>query len=106
SYRGDSFKNVDLRLSRLVSLGQERKLQLMAEVFNLFNRANVNEVNTVYGAPDFVGPVPTHYGDGVVAPSPFFGTPRNVFNPRQLQLAAKCTLCDWRSELLASGTIS
>jgi len=63
----------------------------MVEAFNLLNRANVNEVNTVYGAPDFVGAIPTHYQDGVAAPSPFFGTPRNVFNPRQLQFAARFT---------------
>ena len=92
TYRGDSFRTLDLRLSRFFDLGRKtRRLQVMAEIFNLFNRANVNEVNTVYGAPDFVGPTPTHYGDGVAAPSPFFGTPRNVFNPRQFQLAAKMT---------------
>jgi hypothetical protein len=90
TYRGDSFKALDLRLSRTFNLGaRSRKLQLIAEVFNLFNRVNVNEVNTVYGAPDFVGPVPQHYGDGVTAPAPSFGTPRNVFNPRQFQFAAK-----------------
>jgi hypothetical protein len=91
TYQGDSFKTVDLRLSRYIELGRGRKLQLMVEAFNLFNRANVNEVNTVYGAPDFVDAVPTHYQDGAAAPSPFFGTPRNVFNPRQLQLAARFT---------------
>jgi outer membrane receptor protein involved in Fe transport len=90
TYRGDSFRSLDLRLSRTLSLGApSRRLQLIAEVFNLFNRVNVNEVNTVYGAPDFVGPVPQHYGDGITAPAPSFGTPRNVFNPRQFQFAAK-----------------
>jgi hypothetical protein len=90
TYRGDSFRSLDLRLSRTIGVGQgTRTLQLIAEVFNVFNRANVNEVNTVYGAPDFVGPTPQHYGDGIGAPAPSFGTPRNVFNPRQFQFAAK-----------------
>ncbi len=92
TYRGDLFQTVDLRLSRFFELGKKtRRLQLMVEAFNLLDRANVNEVNTVYGAPDFIGPVPQHYGDGAPAPSPFFGTPRNVFNPRQFQFAAKVT---------------
>ncbi|MBO0800837.1 MAG: hypothetical protein J2P31_18625, partial [Blastocatellia bacterium] len=90
TYLGDSLRAVDLRLSRSFSFGQEKKkLQLTADCFNLFNRANVNEVNTVYGAPDFVGTTPTAYKDGTTAPNPFFGTPRNVFNPRQFQFAAK-----------------
>ncbi|HKX26741.1 MAG TPA: TonB-dependent receptor, partial [Blastocatellia bacterium] len=90
TYLGDGLRTVDLRLSRSFSFGQEKKrLQLIAECFNLFNRANVNEVNTVYGAPDFVGRAPHEYKDGAVAPNPFFGTPRNVFNPRQFQFAAK-----------------
>jgi len=90
TYRGDTFRSVDLRLARQFGLGQpNRRLQLMVECFNVLNRANVDEVNTVYGAPDFVGPVPEHFGDGVVAPSPFFGTPRNVFNARQFQFAAR-----------------
>jgi hypothetical protein len=90
TYRGDGLRTVDMRLSRSFRLGREqRRLQLMAECFNLFNRANVNEVNSVYGAPDFVGPQPREYRDGATAPNPFFGTPRNVFNPRQFQFAAK-----------------
>ncbi|HKX31597.1 MAG TPA: hypothetical protein VJ302_28170, partial [Blastocatellia bacterium] len=90
TYRGDSLRTVDLRLSRSFNLGREkRRLQLIAECFNLFNRANVNEINSVYGAPDFVGTIPREYKDGAVAPNPFFGTPRNVFNPRQFQFAAK-----------------
>jgi carboxypeptidase family protein/TonB-dependent receptor-like protein len=90
TYRGDRLRAVDLRLSRIFGFGQEKlKLQLIAECFNLFNRANVNEVNSVYGAPDFVGKMPGVYKDGTTAPNPFFGTPRNVFNPRQFQFAAK-----------------
>ena len=92
TYRGDTFRTLDLRLSRFFDLGNtSRRLQLMVEAFNLFDRVNINEVNTVYGAPDFIGPVPRHFGDGAPAPSPFFGTPRNVFNPRQFQFAAKLT---------------
>jgi len=90
TYRGDSLKSIDLRMSRSFNLGHEkRRLQFIAEIFNLLDRANVNEVNSVYGAPDFIGTIPREFKDGAPSPSPFFGTPRNVFNPRQLQLAVK-----------------
>jgi len=93
TYRGDSLKTVDLRLSRIFHLGERYQLQLLAESFNLFNRANVDEVFSVYGAPDFVGRVPQHYGDGITNVNPGFpfGTPRTTFNPRQIQLAVKFT---------------
>ncbi len=93
TYRGDSLQTVDMRLSRFIHIRERYQLQLIAEAFNLFNRANVDEVFTVYGAPDFIGgAIPHHFQDGVVDPAnPAFGTPRTVFNPRQLQLAVKFT---------------
>jgi hypothetical protein len=51
----------------------------------------VDEVFTVYGAPDFIGAPPQHFGDGITGPSGAVGAPRTVFNPRQLQFAAKFT---------------
>ena len=91
SYLGDHLRTVDMRLSRTFHLKSEhRQLQLIAESFNLFNRANVDEVFTVYGAPDFIGAVPQHYKDGVTDPAnPTFGGPRTTFNPLQFQFAAK-----------------
>ena len=91
TYRCDNLQTVDLRLSRAIYLGERRKLNLSVDAFNLFNRKNVDEVFSVYGAPDFVGPVPRHFGDGVVGPSGAVGIPRTTFNPRQLQFAAKFT---------------
>ena len=93
TYRGDNLRTVDMRLSRTLHFGEHRQLQLMAESFNLFNRANVDEVFSVYGAPDFVGSVPQHYKGGITNVNPGFpfGTPRTTFNPRQIQFAAKFT---------------
>ncbi len=71
------------------SLGSDLFAALLIDAFNLFNRVNVDEVFSVYGAPDFVGAVPRHFGDGITGPSGQVGTPRTVFNPRQLQLGAK-----------------
>jgi hypothetical protein len=89
TYFGDSLYTLDLRLSRSIRLGEQLQLLLSADVFNSLNRANVDEVFSVYGAPDFVGPAPRQYGDGIGAADPAFGTPRTVLNPRQFQFAAK-----------------
>jgi outer membrane receptor protein involved in Fe transport len=90
TYQGDGLRTVDFRLSRTIHLTESRKLALMADVFNVFNRSNVDEVFSVYGAPNFIGPVPRQFNDGVGSPAnPAFGAPRTVFNPRQFQFAAK-----------------
>ncbi len=91
TYRGDNLQTVDLRLSRAIHLGEHHKLNLSVDAFNLFNRVNVDEVFSVYGAPDFIGAAPRHFGDGVFGPSGAVGVPRTTFNPRQLQFAAKFT---------------
>ena len=92
TYFGDKLIALDFRLSRYFHIHEGVRLQLFAEVFNMFNRSNVDEVFSVYGAPDFIGAVPRHYKDGVVDPAnPDFGSPRTVFNPRQFQFAAKLT---------------
>jgi hypothetical protein len=91
TYRGDSLKAVDLRIARAIHFDERTQLHLSMDAFNLFNRVNVDEVFSVYGAPFLVGPQPMHFGDGVTGPSGGVGTPRTVFNPRQLQFAAKLT---------------
>jgi outer membrane receptor protein involved in Fe transport len=90
TYWGDSQSNVDLRVSRFFRLTERSRLLLSVDAFNLLNRANVEEVNTVYGAPDFIGGVPRQYKDGIGSPAnPLFGAPRVMLNPRQFQFAVK-----------------
>ncbi|HET7872322.1 MAG TPA: TonB-dependent receptor, partial [Terriglobales bacterium] len=91
TYRGDTLKTVDLRVSRNFHLNERRAISLSFDAFNLFNATNVDEVFSVYGAPDFIGAAPKHFGDGTTSPSGAVGAPRTVFNPRQLQLGAKFT---------------
>ena len=77
------------------------------DVFDAFNRANVNEVTSVYGTYNFCnGEIPVRYKDAVSraiesvsvvgcpaagppVPNPSFGAPRTMFNPRQFQLSLK-----------------
>jgi len=49
-------------------------------MFNLFNRTNIKDLNTLYGGTDITLP-----------PNPLlgFGTPRDAYNPFQFQFGAK-----------------
>jgi hypothetical protein len=112
SYRGDHLYSNDMRLSYKFNVREGKALQLAVDAFNVFNRQNVDEVTSVYGGGtiDFCGATPKHFGDaaslaiqqggvtcdalnngGAPFPNPLFGTPRTMFNPRQLQFSAKFT---------------
>lgn len=92
SYKGDPYYNTDLRLQRVIPLTERFKAEASVELFNVFNRPNVEDVDHVYGLPDFVGPVPREFGDHI-APSPTsggnpgFGSPKFVAPARQIQLS-------------------
>jgi hypothetical protein len=88
TYKGSPYYDVDVRLQRLFSITERVKLEGGAEVFNLANRVNVQDVNHAYGAPDFIGPVPRAFGDGILTPAGF-GTPKFVAPARQFQLSAR-----------------
>jgi hypothetical protein len=90
TFKGDSFQSVDLRISRMFKINERISLQGIAESFNTMNTVNVRFFNTVYTAPDFI-PVgtPGTFTEG--SPNPSYGTPRAVFNPRQIQFALRLT---------------
>jgi Carboxypeptidase regulatory-like domain len=95
TFRGKNLYTVDLRGSRMFHFREHQSLQLIAEAFNLANHVNIKYFNTVYGSADFcnVTPVPAACGSGPFftegSPNPNYGTPRAVFNPRQIQLALR-----------------
>jgi outer membrane receptor protein involved in Fe transport len=110
TYLGDSLVSWDLRVSRYFKFRERDKLELAFDAFNMLNRANVNEVTSVYGTYNFCGgKVPSHYKDatsievqtnpgsffgscppaGPPVPNPLFGGPRTMFNPRLLQFSFK-----------------
>jgi hypothetical protein len=90
TYRGDPSYTTDIRVQRGFSLNERLRAEASVEVFNLFNRQNVNGIDTVYGGPVFAGAIPQHFGDGVTSPeNPTFGTPSYVAPARQIQLSLR-----------------
>jgi len=102
TFRGDSYQSVDMRISRTFAITEKLHLETLAEGFNLLNTVNVRFYNTAYGAADFcpfvapsnlgaVGCPATPSGFREGSPNQYYGTPRSMFNPRQIQLAARFT---------------
>jgi hypothetical protein len=90
TYQGDPSYTTDIRLQREFSLREQVKLELSGEIFNLFNRPNVEAIDTVYGSPVLLGAMPQRYGDGIGSPAnPTFGTPSYVAPARQVQLSMR-----------------
>jgi hypothetical protein len=100
TFKGDSYQTVDMRVSRTFTITEKTHLEAMAEAFNLLNTLNIHFYNTAYGAADFcpfagnptaVGCTATPSGFREGSPNPSYGTPRSIFNPRQVQLALRVT---------------
>ena len=100
TFRGDTYQTVDMRVSRTFAITEQLHLEAMAEAFNLFNTLNIHFYNTAYGAADFCNfattptdmgcpATPSGFREG--SPNPSYGTPRSIFNPRQVQLALRLT---------------
>jgi hypothetical protein len=76
SNKGEPFVKLDLRLTKRFDLGGDRDAKLIAEVFNVFNRANYGSYGTTMGTATYQQPV---------------RNPNNQFAPRQVQLGARLT---------------
>ncbi|HKX33019.1 MAG TPA: TonB-dependent receptor [Blastocatellia bacterium] len=75
---GPGYASVDLRLARAVKMTERLSSEFSFDFFNLFNRVNLRDLNTVYGGANLSAP-----------PTASFKTPRDVANPRQLQFGVK-----------------
>jgi len=75
---GPDFLNLNLRVSRTFQVSDGVRIQGLVEAFNVTNRVNVVSVNGNFGA----GAYPTN-------PSPNFGGPIAVADPRTIQLGAR-----------------
>ncbi|SPE32292.1 exported hypothetical protein [Candidatus Sulfotelmatomonas gaucii] len=92
SYRGAAYYDSDLRLQRVFHSEHRVNTEASIESFNLFNHRNVQNIDQVYGAPDFLGPIPHQFGDGITSPAnPTFATPNFTSPARQLQASVRIT---------------
>lgn len=82
---------VDMRLSRRFSISEDKKLELLAEAFNLFNRTQVTGVNTTLYNFATAG-CPAGSAQCLVFNTPFgstTGADSTLFRERQVQLAVR-----------------
>jgi TonB dependent receptor len=75
---GPRFASVDARVARPIKFTERLNSELSVDFFNLFNRVNIRDISTFYGSSNLA-----------VAPVVGFRTTRDVFNPRQIQMALK-----------------
>ena len=73
--RGFDFASFDMRLSRRFHVTDHVGLEVLAEGFNLLNRANFGVPNNTFGSG--------------ATPNATFGQPTQAFDPRQFQLGLK-----------------
>ncbi|MBO0801123.1 MAG: hypothetical protein J2P31_20080, partial [Blastocatellia bacterium] len=75
---GPGFASFDTRVARPIRFTEKLNSEFSVDFFNLFNRVNIRNLTTVYGGSDLNLP-----------PVPGFGSPSEVFNPRQIQFGLK-----------------
>lgn len=75
---GFDFASLDVRLSRHISLTERLEMEVIAEGFNVLNRANLQLPNNVYGTGR--------------SPLPAFGRATGAADPRQLQFGLRFSL--------------
>lgn len=73
--RGFSFASFDTRLSRRIRVTESVGLEVIAEAFNLFNRANLQLPNATWGTG--------------LTPNANFGQPTSAADPRQFQFGLR-----------------
>ena len=80
SLTGPGYASFDMRVARTIHIKERLRAELSGDMFNLFNRTNIKDLNTLYGGTDITLP-----------PNPLlgFGTPRDAYNPFQFQFGAK-----------------
>jgi len=96
SFRGPTFKDFDLSVSRIFHLGERYQLGFRAEAFNLFNHPNYqqNVVDNVQYTANLVGPNPANSSDQLwtADQNPDFGVPGAIvpkFGSRSFQFSTR-----------------
>ena len=80
SLEGPGFATWDVRIGRSLRFSDRWSAELTLDFFNLLNKTNIKDLNTVYGGIDLAQ-----------APNPNLAylAPRDAYNPRQIQYGVK-----------------
>jgi hypothetical protein len=96
AFTGPDYTTTDLRLTKLVRLGERYKLNFIAESFNLLNRDNQRVTITSNGLVNNATTFVTNSVVANIAPYPgYYQLPTNfmkptaAYAPRQVQLSVK-----------------
>lgn len=90
SYRGAAYYDSDVRLQRVFHAMKSASIEASVEAYNVLNHRNVQSIDQVYGAADFLGSVPRQFGDGIGSPAnPTFGSPNFTGAARQIQTSLR-----------------
>ncbi|MCS6805515.1 MAG: carboxypeptidase regulatory-like domain-containing protein [Acidobacteriota bacterium] len=91
TFRGPSFSQYDIALSKTIALGEQWRLQLRVEAFNLFNRANFSlptetaNLNVAQKSPEAFGTSTSTVNSQNLNVGPIFGPG----GPRSFQIGIK-----------------
>src|SRR5215813_2934097 len=77
---GPGFASLDLRVAREIRFNERVSAEFSGDFFNLLNRVNITDLNTVYGQTTLSVPTNSVLG---------FKTPRDASNPFQFQYGLK-----------------
>lgn len=97
AFTGPGYATTDVRLARIFHLSERWKLELMAEAFNLMNRANLriysNDDGFMGDAGNFVPVPPPTLGPSLIpgyyVSNSGFLRPTSAYAPRQLQFSVR-----------------
>ena len=92
---GPPINNLDLSISKSISLGGKRKIEVRLDAFNALNHTQFTGVNSVANFASLTDPritnLPFDQAGNLVRPMTGFGTVTGARSPRQLQIVARLT---------------
>jgi hypothetical protein len=88
SNRGFAYASLDARVTRSIALAGPKRLELIAEAFNLLNRTNFRTI-AAFGSLPSLNATQFVLRNNRLEPRDDFGLPRETFDPRIVQLAAR-----------------
>jgi hypothetical protein len=85
-------------------LSERLSTEASFEAFHLWNHVNVQNIDKVYGAPDFLGPVPRQFGDHIESCESHVRHAELYRHAKALQVAVRMSFQAREMEVAFAGT--